>query len=327
MQIRRIGILGGTGFAGGVLANRLVNRGYALRLLTRDRERHKDNLILLPDTELVQTNVHDQAALTACLAGCDAVINLVGILNERSANGSGFHSMHVTLPGKVVQACRANGIRRLLHMSALHADAHNGPSHYLRSKGEGEDLVMAAGDLHVTSYRPSVIFGRDDGLFGRFARLLALTPVAFPLACAQARFAPVYVGDVADAMILTLADPDYYGRRLNLCGPRVYTLQQLVRYTAGCLGLRRSIIPLPDFLGRMQARLFDLGGFAFHLLGMDKPFSMDNYLSTTVDSVCDGGNDLPALVPRPATVETVMPDVLAGHSARSQYDQFRRNHA
>ena len=325
MIIKKICILGGTGFVGTTLANRLVNRGYSLRILTRDREAHKQNLILLPGTELVQANIHDQDALAEQVAGCDAVINLVGILNERSANGSGFHSVHVALTRKVITACRVNGVRRLLHMSALNAAARSAPSYYLRSKGEAEDKAMAAEGIRVTSYRPSVIFGDGDGFFNRFARLLKLTPGIFPLACANTRFAPVFVGDIADAFIQTLTDPDYYGRRLNLCGPHAYTLQELVQYTADCIGIRRKIIPLPDFMSRMQAAMFDMAGFMFNLAGMEKPFSMDNYLSMKLDSVCKT-NDLPAIVPNPTPLEAVVPQYLAGHTYRSHYDQFRRNH-
>lgn len=323
MIIKKICILGGTGFVGTSLANRLVDRGYSLRILTRDREARKQNLILLPATDLVEANVHDENALVEQFAGCDAVINLVGILNERGRNGSGFRSVHAGLAEKVVNACRANGIRRLLHMSALNADARNAPSHYLRTKGEAEDLVHAAADLRVTSFRPSVIFGERDSFFNRFAGLLKLSPGVFPLACAEARFAPVYVGDVADTFIHTLRDPDFYGRRLELCGPHTYSLRELVEYTAACLGIRRMILPLPDFLARLQGAVFDLGGFLFNLVGAEKPFSMDNYLSMTRDSVC-AENALPGIVAEPTAVEAVVPQYLSGHTSRSQYDQFRR---
>src|SRR5690606_4508306 len=127
----------------------------------------------------------------------------------------------------------------------------------------------------VTSFRPSVIFGPGDSFFNRFARLLKRVPLVFPLACPNARFAPVYVGDVAEAFARALKDPQLYGRRLALCGPREYTLQQLVAYTAECLGLRRLILPLPDFLSRIQAAIFDFVP--------GKPFSTDNYRSTLVD--------------------------------------------
>ena len=153
-------------------------------------------------------------------SGNDAVIHLVGILNEKGRDGRGFRAVHVELPRKVVQACRETGVRRILHMSALHAA--QGPSHYLRTKGEGEDLVHAAAaeGLRVTSFRPSVIFGPRDSFINRFAGLLRFAPFFFPLACPDARFAPVYVGDVARAFALTLEDPRSFGRRYDLCGPR-----------------------------------------------------------------------------------------------------------
>jgi len=324
MLIKKICILGGTGFVGRTLANRLIDRGYSLRILTRDREANKANLILLPATDLVETNIHDPVSLKQQLAGCDAVVNLVGILNERSGNGSGFHAVHVALTEKVIEACRANGIRRLLHMSALNADAVNGTSHYLRTKGKAEDYAHAAKDLRVTSYRPSVIFGDGDSFFNRFAGLLRLSPGVFPLACPGARFAPVYVGDVAEAMCETIRNPDYYGRRLELCGPETYTLQDLVRYTADCTGKRRLIIPMPDFLSRLQGAFFDFAGFFFHALGMEKPFSTDNYLSTKTDSVCSC-NHLPGLGIRPLALEAVVPKYLSGKTYRAGYYEFRRH--
>jgi len=219
MRIKKICIVGGTGFVGRALANRLACDGHQLRVLTRDRERHKENLILLPELELVQTDVHDLDRLKYHFAGCDAVINLVGILNERRNNGAEFRKVHVELTEKIIAACSAQGIARLLHMSALNADS-NGPSHYLRTKGEAEDLVHAASALHVTSFRPSVIFGPEDSLFNRFAALLKIFPL-LPLACAEARFSPVYVNDVVEAIALTLNEPAWYGRRLQLGGPQI----------------------------------------------------------------------------------------------------------
>lgn len=324
MLIKKICILGGTGFVGRVLANRLVDRGYSLRILTRNREANKENIILLPATDLVEANIHDPAELKQQLAGCDAVINLVGILNERSRNGTGFHTMHVTLTEKIIEACRANGIRRLLHMSALNADAAKGPSHYLKSKGEGENLVHAADGIRATSFRPSVIFGENDSFFNRFAGLLKLSPGIFPLACPGARFAPVYVGDVADAMCESLSDPDYYGKRLDLCGPGTYTLEELVRYTAKCIDKKRLIIPLPDFISRLQGTFFDMSGFVFNMLGIEKPFSTDNYLSTKVDSVCSPSSFAEMGI-NPVALESVVPQYLAGLSYRTHYYEFRRH--
>jgi NADH dehydrogenase len=318
MLIRRICILGGTGFVGRTLCNRLTRDGYELRVLTRNRERNRHRLILLPTLDLVEADVHDEAQLSRHFEDCDAVINLVGILNERGRDGRGFQYAHVVLAHKVIQACRERGVKRLLHMSALNADAARGPSHYLKTKGEAEDLVHAAADdrFKVTSFRPSVIFGRDDGFFNRFAKLLKLTPLVFPLACARARFAPVYVQDVAESFARALANPASYGRRYNLCGPRVYTLQELVEYTARCIGVRRRVIPLNDFLSRLQAAVFDFVP--------GKPFSTDNYLSATVDSVCAGDGDLPALDIPPTALEAVVPQYLRGNSYRARYNLYRR---
>jgi NADH dehydrogenase len=314
MLIRTLCILGGTGFVGRTLANRLSREGLRLRILTRDREANRSSLILLPNVDLIEANVHDPAALALHFAGCEGVVNLVGILNERGRDGSGFRHAHVDLARKVVEACRRTGVRRLLHMSALNADAKAGPSHYLRSKGEAEDLVHGAADLRVTSFQPSVIFGREDGFFNRFARLLRLTPAVFPLACPTARFAPVYVGDVTEAFWRALADPGSYGRRFRLCGPREYTLQQLVEYTARCIGARRRVLPLPDVLSRYQAALFDFVP--------GKPFSTDNYLSTRVHSVCSC-NDLPAFGIAPVAIESVVPAYLSRQDQVTRYGQLR----
>ncbi|MGH8120888.1 MAG: complex I NDUFA9 subunit family protein [Gammaproteobacteria bacterium] len=319
MLIRKICILGGTGFVGRVLSNRLVREGIKLRILTRNRERNKDDLILLPGTELIETDVHNPDNLKQQFAGCDAVINLVGILNERGRKGRGFQHVHVELARKVVESCAANGIRRLLHMSALNADDVRGPSHYLKTKGKAEDFVFAssAQGINVTGFRPSVIFGTHDSFFNRFAALLRLTWV-FPLACYGARFAPVHVADVAEAFVRTLKDPASYGRRYHLCGPHVYTLEELVRYTARCIGVKRWIIPLNDTLSRVQAAVFDFVP--------GKPFSTDNYLSAQVDSVC-AHNDFAELGITPVAIETVVPQYLSHRIQRARYYQFRsRSH-
>ena len=309
-------MLGGTGFVGRVLANRLERDGINLHILTRNRERNKDKLILLPGTELIETDVHNPDNLKQQFAGCDAVINLVGILNERGRDGRGFRHVHVELTRNVVEACRANGIRRLLHMSALHADAAQGPSHYLKTKGEGEDLAHSAGNqgIMVTSFRPSVIFGTHDSFFNRFAALLRFMWI-FPLACYGTRFAPIHVGDVAETFALTLKNPASYGRRYHLCGPHVYTLEDLVRYTARCIGVKRWFIPLNDIFSRIQAAVFDFVP--------GKPFSTDNYLSAKIDSVCDH-NDLAELGITPVSVEAIVPQYLSSRFQRARYYQMRR---
>ena len=316
MLIKRIALLGGAGFVGRSLCNRLAEAGYAQRVLTRNREYNRTDLILLPRLDLVSTDVHDPKRLRQDLAGCDAVINLIGILNEKGNDGAGFLRLHVRLAENLIDACEANGIRRILQMSALNADASNGASHYLRSKGRAEDLLHAAGpELRVTSFRPSVIFGPNDSFFNRFARLLRFTPLCFPLACHNARFAPVYVLDVVEMMARSLKDPDSYDRKYQLCGPKTYTLRELVEYTAKVIGLRRRIIPLNDRLSRLQAAVFDFVP--------GKPFSTDNYLSAQTDSVCEA-NDLARYALTPTALESVVPGYLKRRSYRSAYARFRR---
>ena len=269
-----------------------------------------------PNITLLQADVHDSAVLRREFSGCGAVINLVGILNETGKRGSGFHRAHVELPQRVADAAVASGVGRLLHMSALHADAGERDSLYLMSKGEGEDRVHAAAEhgLVVTSFRPSVIFGPGDSFFNRFAGLLRLAGPVFPLACPNSRFAPVCVTDVSEAMCRAL-DSATGGERMELCGPDVYSLRELVEYTRDLLGLRCRVIGLGDTLSRLQARA----------LGMvpGKPFSMDNYHSLQKDSVCSN-NALPTLGITPAPVTAVVPGYLAGRNSRGRYQSLRR---
>jgi NADH dehydrogenase len=207
---------------------------------------------------------------------------------------------------------------RMLNMSALNADPTESHSRYLRTKGAGEKNAHS-GDyqgLMVTSFRPSVIFGPDDSFFNRFATLLKLTPAAFPLACPNSRFAPVYVGDVAEAFCLALEDATTFGQCLELCGPTSYTLKQLVEYTRDTLGLQRIIIGLGNGLSKLQARVLGL------MPG--KPFSMDNYYSLQHDSVCSH-NALPELGIAPVPVEAVVPGYLADRTVRGHYSQYRRH--
>ncbi len=314
MKIDTVCILGGTGFVGRRLIQELTASGYKLRVLTRRRERHRD-LLVLPNLTLVEADIHDARALAEQFAGCDAVINLVGILNEKGRDGSGFRRVHVELPRKIIQACLATGVTRLLHMSALNADAQMGRSHYLRSKGLGEELVHAAQGLHTTSFRPSVIFGPEDSFFNRFAALLKFSPLIFPLACPQARFAPVYIGDVAKSFALALNEMASFGQHYELCGLRIYTLKQLVEYTAHVINVRRKIIGLNDGLSRLQARIFD------RLPG--KPFSLDNYYSLQTDSICR--SPFPALFNiLPASIEAIVPNYLNRPEQKARFRDYRR---
>ncbi|MDT8404175.1 complex I NDUFA9 subunit family protein [Sulfuriflexus sp.] len=299
--MKRICILGGSGFVGKSLCRLLAGNDWLVRVPSRRPASSNPMLQTLPGVETVQCDIHDPSQLATLLTNCDDVVNLVGILNEPGNDGSGFQHAHVELARKVIEACQNEGITRLLHMSALHANAERGPSHYLRSKGQAEQLVIEAGeqDLQATRFRPSIIFGPNDSFFNRFAYLLRFAPV-FPLACPDARFAPVYVEDVARAFMRSLHDDSTIGQGYDLCGPKTYTLKELVSYTAMCCGYRRVIIGLNDSLSRLQAKMLGL------LPG--KPMSYDNYLSLTVDSVCD--EPFPSRFGTPTAIEEVVPEYL-----------------
>jgi NADH dehydrogenase len=308
-------ILGGTGFVGTQLASRLIHEGYPVKILTRRREANR-HLLILPDIQLIETDIHQQGSLTQQLAGVDVVINLVGILNESGNKGEGFRLAHVELARKVIQACEHNGVKRLLHMSALNADASKGPSHYLRTKGEAEELVhkAASRDFQVTSFRPSVIFGTNDDFFNRFAKLLKLSPIVFPLACPESRFAPVYINDVVDAFMHALVNKETAGQRYDLCGPHQYSLIELVSYTAQLLRLECSIIGMNNFFSRIQARVLEwVPG---------KPFSRDNYLSLQVESIC-ANNDFERLGITPQSIEAIIPGYLVCQDTRTCYFDYR----
>lgn len=276
---RTICVLGGTGFVGRSIARLLVRRGFSVRIPTRRRQRHR-SLLVLPGVELVQADVHDERTLTTLLEGCDAVVNLVGILNERGHDGSGFRHVHVELAEKLVRACQQADVPRLVQMSALKANMDRGPSQYLRTKGQAEHVIknLSGEDIAYTIFRPSVIFGPDDSFLNRFAALLRVSPV-LPVAQLDARFAPVFVEDVAEAFVKALEDSDTHGRTYELCGPDIYSLREILHFICRETGMRRLILSLPGPLGRIQAWVADY-------LIPGKPFSLDNLRSLSVASIC-----------------------------------------
>lgn len=303
MTLHNVCILGGGGFVGHHLVALLAARGINVRVPARRREAVKD-LSVLPTVEIVETDIHDPASLTRLLDGMDAVINLVGLLHETDVGKSdspqarrgSFQHAHVELPRKLVQACKNAGVPRLLHMSALGADVDS-RSAYQRSKAAGEALVMqAAGDLAVTVFRPSVIFGPGDSFLTLFADLLKLAPVV-PLAGGDVRFQPVFVGDVARAFADSLDLPESFGQGYNLCGPKVYTLADLVRLTAATLDLCRVVVPL----GQMPSYWF---AFLMELKPGAKIMTRDNHYAMLTDNVCPAG--FPALFGKATALESVI---------------------
>lgn len=306
----RVVILGGSGFVGYALATRLSADGHGVRVLTRRRERHRE-LLVLPELELVEGDVFQPPFLREQFAGFDVVINLVGILNESGRSGKGFHRAHAELPERVVEAMRAAGITRLLHMSALNASAQ-APSHYLRSKAAGEEIVRRGG-MRWTIFRPSVIFGPRDSFVNRFAALLRLMPGVFPLACPNARLQPVYIGDVVHAYAQACTDERTVGQSYNLCGPDAYTLREIVTRIAGWTGRRVHILGLNRMLSFAQALVMEFAP--------GKPFSLDNFHSLQIDNICLG--PFPALFGiEPASFDAEVPRYL---SAGQHYDRLRSN--
>jgi NADH dehydrogenase len=307
MLIRNVLVVGGSGFLGRHVVRQLAARGIQARVPTRNRDRAKE-LILLPTVDVLEADVYDPPTLDRLVAPVDAVISLVGILH------GDFRRAHVELPRRLVEACHRHSVRRLVHVSALQADPA-GPSAYLRSKGEGEQLVLAAqgDDFQTTIMRPSVIFGREDHFLNLFARLARRLPVVV-LASPRARFQPVHVDDVARAIVASLGEVRTFGQRYDLCGPRVYTLRHLVQYVVHAAGLRRPVIGLGPSLSMLQAAVLE------HLPG--KLMTRDNVRSMTVDNVCDCG--FPAVLGfAPTPMEAVVPLYISGATPRARYRWFR----
>ncbi|WP_301101724.1 complex I NDUFA9 subunit family protein [Propionivibrio sp.] len=314
MELKKVLLIGGSGFVGSWIANRLSERGIRVTIPTRHRDNTKQ-LILLPTVYTVEADVHDPQALASLVHGVDAVINLVGILHDKDSSqpyGKRFAAAHVELPRKILAAMKQAGVRRLVHMSALKA-ASDAPSAYLRSKGDGEAMVCAAGgEFDITVFRPSVIFGPGDAFLNTFATLLRLFPI-LPLAGAAARFQPVYVGDVADAFAGCLGDHATFGQIYELCGPKVYTLRELVEYTASLIGRRPLVIKLPDTLARLQACMLGLLP--------NPPMSLDNLRSMQIDNTSNGHCNYPDWHPK--RLEAVAPAYLSALSLQPRLDGYR----
>jgi uncharacterized protein YbjT (DUF2867 family) len=311
MKIDSVCIIGGSGFLGGHVVRRLAAEGIRVRVPTRRRERAKQ-LILLPTVDVVDADVHDPRTLSRLVCGMDAAISMAGILHQRRPGD--FSRVHADLPRKLVDACRDQGVQRLVHVSALQA-AHDAPSAYLRSKAGGEQQVRLAhgSGIHTTIFRPSVIFGREDSFLNLFARLARWLPVIL-LASPRARFQPIFVEDVARAVVASLGNAQTYDQTFDLCGPTVYTLQQLVQYVCSVLELERPVIPLNDRLSYLQAWMMEQLPV--------KLMTRDNYLSMKVDNVCNCA--FPAAFGfEPTPMESVVPHYLREATPRSRYRGFR----
>lgn len=329
MNISKVCILGGAGFVGSTLVSKLASKGIHTRIISRHPERHR-NLLVLPHVEIVEADINDFNRLSYYLHDVDAVINLVGILHDNSLDGAGFRKAHIELPKLLVQACQKNNVQRLLQMSVLNADAGTSPSHYLRSKSEGENHLHIFSDkgIQITTFRPSIIFGPGDNFFNRFSTLMKVTPLICPVPRANTRFAPVYVGDVADSMIEHLFDANSNGERIDLCGPHTYSMMELMQYTAELTGIKRKFIALPDRLSLAMAHMSDFANSipivtpAMNWLvpGFEEArFSVDNFRSLLVDSVCNETET------QKTAIEDIVPHYIKPKPTHSQFDTLRIN--
>ena len=305
----RIVVLGGSGFVGSHLTAALSAAEWRIFVVTRRRPNAR-RLILLPTVELIEADPYDNAAMTAVFRGADVVVNLIGILHERAPRMT-FERAHVELARSIVAACGNANVPRLLHMSALNAD-RNGPSRYLRSKGEAEEIV-AGSALAWTIFRPSVIFGREDSFLNMFAHLMRRLPV-IALAAPNARFQPIHVSDVIRCFMQALDDDRTIGKRFNLCGPKIYTLQTLVEYVGEVTGLKRPVVPLGPALSELSARVLEL--LPGPLLTRDNLASMKN------DAICNGALPSPFTF-APNALEAIAPIYLSPSAMRSRYDRIR----
>jgi uncharacterized protein YbjT (DUF2867 family) len=321
--MKKILVLGGTGFVGRHVCEKLARLNIRVTVPTRRRSNAQD-IQSLPMLDVLEADIHDPNALAALVAGHDAVVNLVAILH---GNEAAFERTHVTLPQNLVAACKQAGVKRIVHVSALGA-AIDAPSMYQRSKAKGEAVLQASG-LDVTLLRPSVIFGADDKFLNLFAKLQSFFPV-MPLAGAATRFQPVWVEDVAQAVVNCLInldsfDPDFDKPRsavYEACGPDIYTLKELVKLSAMAAGVNhgrgRPVLSLPPLLGSLQA-------MAMRLLPGEPLITQDNLDSMKVDNVASGKlPGLSSLNITPSSLEAIAPTYLGNRSVLRQQLAFRK---
>ncbi len=314
MAAPRVLVLGGSGFVGRQVCEQLARLGWHITVPTR-RAVNAARVQSLPGLTVIEANVHQEADLARLIPGHDAVVNLVAVLHGSEER---FESVHVDLPGKIASAMKKAGVQRLVHISALGADPQ-GPSMYQRSKARGETVLHNAG-LQLTILRPSVIFGAEDKFLNLFADLQAVAPF-MPLAGSGTRFAPVWVGDVARAVVVCLQKLDTVGQTYELCGPDVMTLGELVQRAGQWAGVNegrgRPVIGLPMWVGWLQAA-------AMELAPGEPLMSRDNLASMKVDNIASGQHPgLSELGISAASAAGVAPGYLGHRGPRSKLNRWR----
>jgi len=309
MVYKNIILLGGSGFIGTQLAYALANRGYTVTIPCRRPHRNKA-LLVHPNIGIVEANVFDLDQLDSLCQNQQVMINLIGILHERKRDD--FRRIHIDFIKTLVDACTRHNIKRVLHLSALGASQATGTSRYLRSKGEGENLLHTFGqkDLQVTSFQPSVVFGKNDQFINRFAAILRLCFGFFPLACAQSKLAPVYIGDLVEKIVNSIDDKSTLSQRYTVCGPEVFSLQQILELLVKAMGSSCRIVPLGNTASKLQALVLQI------LPG--KLFTMDNYRSLQTPNVCEEGELCTT------SLRQYLQDIGALFGNKKHYDRFRQ---
>ncbi|MGE0120548.1 MAG: complex I NDUFA9 subunit family protein [Dongiaceae bacterium] len=312
MAARNVTIFGGSGFIGRYLVQRLARQGWIIRVAVR----HPDRALFLKPMGAVgqitpvAASLRHEASIAAAVADADAVVNLVGILHEGSMPArmffpravQRFGDIHADGAGRVARAARAAGARAFVQMSALGADPGS-PAAYARSKAAGEQAVQAAFPT-ATIARPSVVFGPEDDFLNRFATMARFLPALPLIGGGETRFQPVYVGDVADALLRLVEDPATAGKTYELGGPRSYSFRAILELLLREIGRRRLLVPLPFAVASLQA-------FFLEWLPVP-PLTRDQVQLLKRDNVVGpGALTLADLGIRPMAMEAVIPSYLA----------------
>ncbi len=306
MAINAVTVFGGTGFVGRQIIRRLAQTGAAIRVPTRNADRV---LPLRPMGEVgqivaLQWDGRNLSALEKLVGDVDCVINLIGILAERRAGD--FQSLQAKLPGHIASVAMRQKVGHFIQMSAIGADA-NSPSEYAQTKAAGEQSVLEAFPS-ATILRPSIIFGPGDGFFSLFANMSRFSPMLPLIAGGHTKFQPVYVGDVAEATSKVMVEVNSRGQTFELGGPKVYSFQELLRYTLTVIDRRRLLIPIPMGIARLQARLAEMLP--------NPPLTRDQLRLLQRDNVVSSdAKGLEDLMIRPTPLELVVPEYLSPYSA------------
>ena len=309
-------VFGGSGFLGRYVVRRLAREGWQVRVAVRrpDQALFLKTAGVVGQVTPVAVNIRDEQSVRAAVSGVDLVVNLVGILFQRGRQR--FDAVQAAGAGRVAAAAAAAGVRNLVHISAIGADAHS-PSAYARSKAAGEAAVRNAFPRAVI-LRPSIMFGPEDDFFNRFAKMAMVSPVLPLIGGGTTRFQPVYVLDVAEAVARAADNPDFAGKTFELGGPRIYSFRELLKLLLAELGRRRLLIGLPFAIASLQGAILQMVPFIRPPLTTDQVrlLKRDN----VVGAQAEGFKELGIT---PAALEPILPTYLDLYRPHGYYSRAR----